>query len=158
MKKIILVITLIVPVGIFIFLRFFGKNEFAIPVYYENAIDIPNTGCGRSYSATYQVADSTLTNIGWSGKSVLIVNDSSSTVHLGLKRLNEELPNEVQLIFLPDSEAYPSQLFRCDFLLQKPMNTVLLDEQRRIRGYYDYKDREEVDRLILELKILLKKY
>jgi len=34
----------------------------------------------------------------------------------------------------------------------------LLDDQRRIRGYYDPQSREEVDRLIVELKILLKKY
>jgi len=157
MKKIILVITLIVPVGIFVFLRFFGKNEFSIPVYYENANDIPNIGCGITYTTPYQVADSTLTNIGWLGKPVLIVNDISGNARQGLKRLNEDLPNEVQMIFLADSTKY-HRLYRCDLLLQNPLNLVLLDDQRRIRGYYDYHDREEVDRLIVELKILLKKY
>ena len=34
---------------------------------------------------------------------------------------------------------------------------VLVDNQERIRGYYDIMDREETDRLIVELKILIAK-
>ncbi len=35
---------------------------------------------------------------------------------------------------------------------------VLVDKERRIRGYYSGTNREEVDRLILEIKILLYEY
>jgi hypothetical protein len=32
---------------------------------------------------------------------------------------------------------------------------VLVDNQEQIRGYYDITDREETDRLIVEIKILI---
>ena len=47
---------------------------------------------------------------------------------------------------------------KCIFLLNQPNQTVLMDKERRIRGFYDLRLRDEVDRLRVELKILLKKY
>jgi hypothetical protein len=157
MKKIILILCLLFPIGVFVFLRFFGKNEFSIPVYYESGVDAPPTGCNRKYDSPYQVSDSVLARMGWGGGVVLIISDSSKTIQLGLKRLNEELKSEIQTIFTLGGTD-PEEIYSCDLLLQKPWTAVLLDEQRRIRGYYDPKSREEVDRLIVELKILLKKY
>jgi protein SCO1/2 len=34
---------------------------------------------------------------------------------------------------------------------------VLIDEENRIRGYYNIMEREETDRLVLELRILQSK-
>jgi hypothetical protein len=158
MKKVILIIALLFPIGVFVFLRFFGKNEFTIPVYYENGIETIPTACTRKYQSPYLVSDSLLINFGWSGRPVLIVTDTSQSVQKGLMRLDEELSAEIQTIFLSGEKDYLDQVFMCDLLLQKPWTTVLLDDQRKIRGYYDPKTREEVDRLIVELKILLKKY
>lgn len=158
MKKVILIIALLLPIGVFVFLRFFGKNEFSIPVYYENGVDSPPIGCNRDYNSSYQVSDSLLTHLGWQGSSVLIIADSSHAVQLGLKRLNEELKDEVQTIYPRREVAFLDEFYTCELLLQMPWTTVLLDDQRRIRGYYDPQSREEVDRLIVELKILLKKY
>ncbi len=158
MKKVLLIIALLLPIGVFVFLRFFGKNEFTIPVYYENGIEAVSTACTRNYQSPYQVSDSLLINFGWSGRPLLIVADTSQSVQKGLMRLDEELNAEIQTIYPSGESGYLDQVFMCDLLLQKPWTTVLLDDQRRIRGYYDPKTREEVDRLIVELKILLKKY
>ena len=156
MKKIILVIALLFPIGVIVFLRFFGKNEFTIPVYYESGVnDIP-ASCNRNYQSPYQVSDTLLKNFGWSGTATLIVTDT--TVQTALTRLDQEFSAEVQTIYLSGEKDDLDQFFTCDLLLQKPWTTVLLDDQRRIRGYYDPKTREEVDRLIVELKILLNKY
>jgi len=38
------------------------------------------------------------------------------------------------------------------------MERSLIDDQKRIRGYYKIGFRDEMDRLEVELKILLKKY
>jgi hypothetical protein len=47
----------------------------------------------------------------------------------------------------------------CVLLLQPTANAVVLDRAgRRIMGQYDITDLDEADRLILELKILFKKY
>jgi len=43
-------------------------------------------------------------------------------------------------------------------ILQPPANLVVVDESNRIRGQYDAADRDEMDRLILEMKIMLKQY
>jgi len=158
MKKVILVLALLLPIGVFVFLRFFGKNEFSIPVYYEHGVDSPPIGCDRDYTSSYQVSDTLLTRMGWKGSTVLLIADSSHSVQLGLTRLNEEFKEEVQTIYPRGELAYRDEIYSCDLLLQKPWTTVLLDDQRRIRGYYDPQSREEVDRLIVELKILLKKY
>jgi hypothetical protein len=158
MKKIILIIALLFPIGVFVFLRFFGKNEFSIPVYYENGIEAIPTSCNRNYQTPYQVSDSLLINFGWSGRPVLFVADSNQSVQKGLMSLDDELSAEIQTIFLTGESNDLNEFFTCDLLLQKTWTTVLVDEQRRIRGYYDPTSREEVDRLIVELKILLKKY
>lgn len=158
MKKVILIIALLFPIGVFVFLRFFGKNEFTIPVYYESGIEQVPTACKRTYQSPYLVSDSLLANFGWGGKPVLIIADSTSSVQKGLLRLNEELSEEIQTIFLTGEDDYLNGILTCDLFLQNPWSIVLLDDQRRIRGYYDPTSREEVDRLIVELKILLKKY
>lgn len=158
MKKIILTVALLLPIGVFVFLFLFGKNEFSIPVYYENATDIPPTACGGIYQSPYHVSDSLLVSLGWQGNTLLIAADSSRAVHLALKRMRGELNQDLQTVFLSEVVQSPDQIYSCDLFLQAPWNTVLLDNQRRIRGYYDLSSREEVDRLIVELKILLKQY
>jgi hypothetical protein len=45
----------------------------------------------------------------------------------------------------------------CVFLLHDPYDIVLFDKQGFIRGQYYSGDRDEIDRLILELSIILNK-
>jgi hypothetical protein len=158
MKKFVLIAALLLPVGIFIFLKFFGKNEFTIPVYYETGVEHPPAGCNRSYDVPYLVSDSLLNNIGWGGRPVLVVADSSGLFQSALLHLDDRILEEIQTIYLSGKDDYLDGLFACDLLLQPPWKMVLIDGQRRIRGYYDPKDREEIDRLTVELKILLKQY
>ena len=47
------------------------------------------------------------------------------------------------------------QLLHCGFVADSDYQLVLVDQLSRIRGYYPAEDWEEVDRLILEIKILL---
>jgi hypothetical protein len=157
MKKTILAVALILPIGIFIFLKKFGKNEFSIPVYFEKGVEDAPRWCKKNYDTPYLVSDSLLKHFGWNKKVVMLMIDSSS-VSPGLKRLKEEFNEEVQLIFPTGETNFIDQVYACDLLLQKPWTAVVIDDQRRIRGYYDPKTREEVDRLFVELNILLKKY
>ncbi len=158
MKKIILILALLVPIGIFIFLKFFGKNEFTIPVYFENGVDQPLAGCNRVYDSPYLVSASVLNTVGWNGRPVLLSADSSGVVQKALMNLEEGISNKIQSLFLKGERDYLNELLACDLLLKSPWKVVLIDDQRRIRGYYDPADRDEVDRLIVELKILLKQY
>ena len=48
-----------------------------------------------------------------------------------------------------------AKLKYCDMAMSNLDNRVILvDKQNRIRGYYNITEREETDRLILELRIL----
>jgi protein SCO1 len=77
-------------------------------------------------------------------------------------------PNRWHMITGEKEEIY--QLARCGFLLpvedgdgspddfiHSPM-FVLVDKEQRIRGYYNGTQREEVDRLILEINVLLSQF
>lgn len=158
MKKVILILALLLPIGVFLFLGLFGKNEFSIPVYYESGVDSPEPSCNRTYESPYFVSNTLLDRMGWTSGAVLIMVDSAMSMQQGLKRLNDEFGDDVQLIYPTGTAEYLDEMYSCDLFLRKPWTAVLLDDQRRIRGYYDPKTREEVDRLIVEMKILLKQY
>jgi hypothetical protein len=46
----------------------------------------------------------------------------------------------------------------CIFVVPSGSNAVLVDGERRIRGYYQLDGRDETDRLLVELKILFNEY
>ena len=73
-------------------------------------------------------------------------------------RLEEGISNNIQYLFMEGHDKYLNEILTCDLLLQPPWKVVLIDDDRKIRGYYDPEDRDEMDRLVVELKILLKQY
>ena len=52
----------------------------------------------------------------------------------------------------------PAFLRECVFLMRGDTPVVVVDNRNRIRGYYYASDRDEVDRMIVEIKIILKQY
>jgi protein SCO1/2 len=77
--------------------------------------------------------------------------------------------NDKQWSFLTGDKTAIHELVRCGFILPVQQydtedgtvdyshsdKVILVDSQRRIRGYYSGTDREDVDRLITEMKILI---
>ncbi|MEP2025263.1 hypothetical protein [Reichenbachiella sp.] len=56
--------TLILPVAFYLFLQGFGKNQFAIPIYFESGIVAPLDGCPPSVSKQpYQLDQETLVEL-----------------------------------------------------------------------------------------------
>ena len=51
-----------------------------------------------------------------------------------------------------------SKSLECTLLLNPTLDLVLLDGKKRIRGQYNSNERDEVDRLMTELDIILKRY
>lgn len=159
MKRIILFLAFILPVAIFIFLRYFGKNEFEIPVYFEaDKVDIPE-GCNKNMELPYSVSELQLNMFGWNGNDIIVVADTSIEVKNSINRVTEEFQEDnLDVLFLNLNDSSSIKFCSCDLLLKNPWTTVLIDKQRRIRGYYSLGSREELDRLSVELKILLKRY
>jgi hypothetical protein len=158
-KLIILVLALVLPGLIFLFLKIFGNNQFDIPVYYKDGLEGAPTECLKTSKGQYVLPDSLLDQVKWHNGAALWFTGASLSEMKELKRALENIkPADVQFINLdslqlPDSE----NIKKCKLLLKNPWNAVLTDSQKRIRGYYSLTSREELDRLAIEIEILLKK-
>ena len=166
-KFILLFLALLLPVVLFVFLKYFGKNEFTIPVYYQNSIPVKGMLCNNSIEFPYIVpmdCPVPLQKI-----SVLSFEEPSTITTVQLNRIREAFENQVNVrsvlegnepstvnnLYL-DSVRY--QVAKCNFLIEGDSSTVLVDGDRRIRGYYIDANLKDMDRLIMEVKILLGRY
>ena len=161
-KQILLSLALILPVIVFIFLKFFGKNKFDIPLYYKNGVDSLAHVCEIGTSKPYQLSDSALRAINWKGTNPILITVNPSPGEIeNFRHVYEEIDQvKVSSIYLSEGEMGMSkenidQWVTCICLLKKPRKTVLVDNQKHIRGYYNLPSREETDRLIVELQVLL---
>lgn len=165
-KGVILLAILAIPVVIYVFLKLFGSNEFSIPVYYAQGVKAPfhecvykgvpyvvNTGRYKGEKAnvtvffrennTFQAND--LTNI--QRRLVAVFPDDFTFTPFGLR------PQEIGEITVLDSMEFKRSM-HCDFVTDTLNQFILHDRNGVIRGYYST-DLAEVDRLIVETKILL---
>jgi hypothetical protein len=122
------------------------------------------------------VPDYVFSRIGTAGKGTAKILAVYPFIKDDLSELNriatKYQPDSVETIIvsgmpnLPKSELPVTQLnydsfgwvVACAFRVNEPWSVVLLDNQNRIRGYYDGSRRDEMDRLDLEMSIILKKY
>lgn len=193
----VLALMLALPVLLWLFLKFFGQNQFDIPLYYPNGLD-SLTNCNNT-TAPHQVSQLSLENLqgasiderALSGQASIIYflpDNCTDTCLLVLEELAKlqkvfEAQSSVQILTIGStddpaalqslSQRYRAQpeewrfligatpvIKRCQFALPFPkMSTnqtlVLVDSSRRIRGYYAGTEPDEVDRLTVEIKILL---
>ena len=154
-KALLLFLALLLPVSIFIFLKLFGKNEFDVPAFYQDKA--PITGCEFEYSAPYKVADSMMTGIVSKYQADLYLIYFSEIT----SRMQQEIDAEAVAMVNGKEEWNGddrAEFRKCVLAVPNSEDLVLVDKEGKIRGYYVSTDREEVDRLLLELEILLKKY
>jgi hypothetical protein len=182
-KSVFLFLALLLPIVTFLFLKFFGKNEFSVEPLFQTVVQ-PSEACSDiKYSAPYAIADSLLSEFqrGVEDSITLVVFQNSQVAKqqeqtIQLTRVFKEFVNErmgvvkvvtdsanenrkearLKILSLEDAEFSRHQ--KCIFLLVSLNDAVVIDKENRIRGQYVMSNREEADRLIMELKILLKKY
>lgn len=194
LKILILTAILLIPAGIYTFLKIFGHNEFDLPVYSEN------TGNGDrglnifNFDGLYD-SEGSKVNLSSFGENIIIMEFVSSlTEHkeqdYQIRRISDIFRNEKSVRILrvfvngdysgsnaakliDQPERNISVLFtghnemnRMQSIIPSDDNPgstkgynkmLLLDNELRIRGSYLINDFEEIDRLILEVKILLRK-
>jgi hypothetical protein len=158
-KSILLFLALLFPACVFLFLKFFGKNEFAVLPLYTDSVPDGAKECGVTVALPYHIPEHVKS-------SLFVTPDSLILIHFGelttgaekqFERVSNEYGKAIKLQLMPasDSAAY---LRRCVFFLKGRYDLVLVDQVGLIRGQYILDDREEVDRLLMELAILYKKY
>jgi len=157
-KNLFLGLALVLPVLVFVFLKYFGKNQFEIPVYHQSKVDRIE-GCDLDYQAPYKVPDSTLISLGWDSKRAILILFHAMSGENKLRLEQEVQQSKLQVVLNEvGGEGASGKLFSCVLLLPNKFNAVLVDDQKQIRGYYEIDSREELDRLLVELKILFNEY
>lgn len=160
-KIIILFLALLFPAIIFIFLKMFGRNEFQVPVLYQDGTITEPPNCEATYSVPYIVADSLFSVLSMNRNDSLYVFYFDKALDIPLHRISVEFEGEPVKLVNPGSlrvNPYNTFLQECVLLMRGDSSVALVDNRNRIRGYYNGVDRDEVDRLILETKIILKQY
>jgi protein SCO1/2 len=186
-KGIFLFLLILLPVLIFLFLKGFGRNEFSIPVYYEQGlgdslstpcldrakqqyyVQSPFSAAGKIKIIHFERVDGPLTLFRMEElERVQDVFGEDPEVELvtsvnGVSMKVQEIEDYSARVFFNDafwkrqeldSTAW-AELKYCDVAMSDLDNrVVLVDKQNRIRGYYNITERDETDRLILELRIL----
>ncbi|MDH4057842.1 MAG: hypothetical protein OEU76_03720 [Cyclobacteriaceae bacterium] len=172
-KIVFLVLALVLPVLIFIFLKFFGKNQFDVAPLFMEGVELVD-GCLHQSTGQYKVPAPILEGMFWTGGDSLILfyfpeNEPQSSI----TRIKEAFgPSEVPIVEISTTTVSSQKTTKfvqvqedslllwkkCYLFISKPYDLILVDHQRRIRGFYQSTDREEVDRLLMEASIILKKY
>lgn len=152
-KPILLFLALLLPACIFIFLKKFGKNEFDVPAFYQTEKPQAPDGCSFTYSAPFLVSDTLMSKLRSSGAKAFYLVVYADLQNLS--RVAEQYNDEVKLM---DLRSTTNEIKSCAFLMKEYQDVILIDDKAKIRGYYTSTDREEVDRLLLELDILLTRY
>jgi hypothetical protein len=176
-KVVYLIVALALPALIFVFLKYFGENQFEVePLFPEGVsgipVDCPEAPAGKPY----RIPEKILLDLKWNPNDSLLLVYIGSSQHSNLlmrivsnfesqkvqivKILHASEPvntsGEQGWVMVPDETL--RQWINCFLFLKKPNDLVLVDHQRRIRGYYASQNRDEVDRLITEVAIILKHY
>lgn len=156
-----LFLALLLPGLVFVFLKYFGSNRFDIPVYYTDSVKVADR-CNTAIRAPYVLPDSV-----WKyfparkAANVVALNGDREEVKEVMEIVKGELSGKAAVLDGMELNLDAATLDRwitCVFLAEAPKTTVLFDNQGRIRGYYDIGSLDEVDRLRVELKILLEQY
>lgn len=212
LQGMVLVCILLIPVLVFMFLRGFGKNEYDLPIFFQNGVDNPFQECPVTDTTQHYIPEFSFTNqegnsVGraeMEGKITIVDFFFTSCPSIcpvmskEMERVNDMFRDEpkVQIMsisidpeydtpeilkeyaqehnaipgkwhFLSGPKAETYSLARCGFVIPTidgngvPDDFVhtdkfmLIDELGRIRGYYSGTNREDVDLLMLETKVLL---
>jgi hypothetical protein len=178
-KSLVLVLALALPVGIFLFLKFFGKNEFEVrPLFIDEfPSDLPSD-CGYQLTLPYVIPDSILSRLAWNTSDSLTLFSLNPEIGKPLysdRLLSNYKPNLLKVIIIQDgtweplagsvklesiviAEAVLTNYKNCFLFVSEPNDLILVDHRGRIRGYYQLSNREEFDRLLMEINIILKQY
>jgi hypothetical protein len=151
-KIILLFVALLLPGCIFLFLKIFGRNEFAVePLFQKEAPALPSP-CGQVV-APYIVSSERLSGLIKPTDSLAIVFLSKDSIGTSSSRktftqLKEEYEKDPVALTMkwPANDGFDST-FHCTFAMKKPNDIALVDNHGVIRGQYESTDRDEIDRL-----------
>lgn len=157
-KLILLFAALLLPSVIFIFLRTFGKNEFQVPALFTDEVPASAECASIKYPLPYTLEDTVLNKLITGDDSVVVVFFKSAKSRENALGRPREQYKGTPVSYLELKAEENMFLKQCIFLLAEPFDIALVDRRGAIRGQYNSQKRDEIDRVITELAILMKKY
>jgi protein SCO1 len=198
-KVVILLLMLAIPIGIILFLHSFGRNEYTLPVFYEEGMKVCDTsttlhtipdftffspiagkittevleekisvvnffeaGCKGDCPSVFDALANLQSDFATNDQVQIISISTGLVLKDTLLAFAQKYKSDaVKWLYLIEKQAKVLDLAKCGFGLDEindlhPLETVvLIDDQKRIRGYYNIADAKEADRLVLEIRILL---
>ena len=134
-KFLFLFLALLLPVSVFVFLKMFGKNEFHVPVLYQEGVTEAPDGCDVQYPVPYVLPDSVIHKLDEAGSSVIVI-DFSEQPSAEMQAIKGEFKNDRVVIWNQSSVNFVNRDFLrdCILLLKQPATVVMIDTEKRIRG------------------------
>lgn len=183
MKKIILIVVLVIPVVIFVFLKFFGTNHFEVSVFHQertattpdciqqfphkvhmpegmkgseqpiNIVHIADEPRKEDLIRTNRIYDGLIDYDGV--KLVSLKPGVFPSASLSSYKIKNGISDDRWGVVGYERNKY-DEFVQCQLGIMQDTTFayVVIDEQSLVRGYYAAND-EEADRLMLEVKILL---
>ena len=157
-KGFILLFSLLFPIIVFLFLKFYGQNEYELSVYNSSCSEIIDEYIINDFNRKNNIR---LVDIRMTDNDILVdnyinkleINDQIEVITLSNKLRNLNWLNIVidEVLIERLSECIQNEYLDKSFIL-------LLDKQNRVRGHFYSADRKEIERLDVEIDILLLEY
>lgn len=148
-KLITLFLALALPVLIFLFLKFFGKNQFDLTVFHTDNSAWPQE-CSPPASYPYIPEVQGVVSVAAGKPFVVLLTELEPEAR-------QRLPVEMDTVAMPLVHPHKT-ISPCLFGAPSGTAAVMIDGNGAVRGIFAALDRDETDRLIMESKILLKDY
>jgi hypothetical protein len=154
-KPIILFLALLLPACVFVFLKNFGENQFDVAPLFSTELPEGFSACGDSLELPYHVPTTFQSKFLTSTMAVTLVYIQSTGDDLSraLDKVKDKYGDKINY-----QAAEWSQDIKCALLLTAGYDIVIVDKNAVIRGQYKSDNRDEIDRLMMELSILFKDY
>ena len=157
-KGFILLFSLLFPIIVFLFLKFYGQNEYELSVYNSSCSEIIDEYIINDFNRNNNIR---IVDIRMTDNDILVdnyinkleINDQIEVITLSNKLRNLNWLNIVvdKVLIERLSECIQNEYLDKSFIL-------LLDKQNRVRGHFYSADRKEIERLDVEIDILLLEY
>ena len=157
-KGFILLFSLLFPIIVFLFLKFYGQNEYELSVYNSSCSEIIDEYIINDFNRKNNIR---IVDIRMTDNDILVdnyinkleINDQIEVITLSNKLRNLNWLNIVvdKVLIERLSECIQNEYLDKSFIL-------LLDKQNRVRGHFYSADRKEIERLDVEIDILLLEY
>ena len=153
-KGFILLFALLFPVIVFLFLKFFGKNEYELLVYKSSCTNIIDELRIKEFQNKYKIK---IIDIRLGNDNLLIdnyINKLDIGDEIEVITLSDELRN-LNWLNLKADKSLINNLTACVHEITFNNSFILLmDDENNVRGHFNSTDRGDIERLDVEIDIL----